>query len=184
MLSPASSLTLAKSLPHHASLSSGVHPTLYQILDKVIQLEQCDVYSYVPDIDSDPHADDSDSDDDSSEFSSTDEDEDYDHLGFEDFGISSSPPKAPYGTWSEDSETSDSGHGRQSAARGQQRRAGGLLWSSHWFFHNKKQKRILFITIWAKKRRGYSQSSDVDSFVGWEGGVGAGARALGLPVRR
>lgn len=182
MLSPSTSPGLAKSLPHHHPLSSGVHPMLYQVLDKVIQLEQCDVYSYVPDMDSDPHADDSDSDDSGSEFSSPDDDEDYDHLGFEDFGgLSSSPPKAPYGTWGEDDE--DGVQKNNGQGRGQ-RRAGGLLWSSHWFFHNRKQKRILFITIWAKKRRGYSGSSETDSFSGWQGAVGAGARAMGLPTTR
>ncbi|KAJ3850073.1 Maf1 regulator-domain-containing protein [Lentinula lateritia] len=27
-----------------------------------------------------------------------------------------------------------------------------LLWSSHWFFLNRKQKRILYVTVWARKR--------------------------------
>ncbi|KAJ3744250.1 Maf1 regulator-domain-containing protein [Lentinula detonsa] len=31
-----------------------------------------------------------------------------------------------------------------------------LLWSSHWFFLNRKQKRILYVTVWARKRSLYS----------------------------
>ncbi|KAE9403677.1 hypothetical protein BT96DRAFT_917427 [Gymnopus androsaceus JB14] len=27
-----------------------------------------------------------------------------------------------------------------------------LLWSSHWFFLNRKQKRILYVSVWARKR--------------------------------
>ncbi|KAK7062666.1 hypothetical protein VNI00_000154 [Paramarasmius palmivorus] len=32
------------------------------------------------------------------------------------------------------------------------RRTGALLWSSHWFFLNRKQKRILFVSVWARSR--------------------------------
>lgn len=38
---------------------------------------------------------------------------------------------------------------------------GSLLWSNHWFFVNRKQKRVLFISIWAKSRaHGFSPSSN------------------------
>ncbi|KAJ4495086.1 Maf1 regulator-domain-containing protein [Lentinula edodes] len=107
-----------------------------------------------------------------------------------------------------------------------------LLWSSHWFFLNRKQKRILYVTVWARKRsmdsmpetpvdeelfvygsepthqlyasvarrsrriRKFSESDESDGspvsmrfptagkerFLGWQGAVGAGARALGLGV--
>jgi len=73
------------------------------------------------------------------------------------------------------------------------RRDGALLWSSHWFFLNPKLKRVLFITVWARTRRAVGGWDDEDEllgfendveyserFLGWEGGVGAGARALGL----
>ncbi|QRW04001.1 repressor of RNA polymerase III transcription maf1 [Ceratobasidium sp. AG-Ba] len=43
----------------HPPIVSGTHPHLYQILDSVISLANCDVYSYSPDMESDPHADDS-----------------------------------------------------------------------------------------------------------------------------
>ncbi|KAJ3914946.1 Maf1 regulator-domain-containing protein [Lentinula edodes] len=76
-----------------------------------------------------------------------------------------------------------------------------LLWSSHWFFLNRKQKRILYVTVWARKRSMDSmpetpvdEEFDVspvsmrfptagkERFLGWEGAAGAGARALGLVV--
>src|SRR5712672_650228 len=37
---------------------SGTHPWLYRVLDDIIGLTECEVFSYVPDIDSDPHASD------------------------------------------------------------------------------------------------------------------------------
>ncbi|KAG8922837.1 hypothetical protein FRC03_008161 [Tulasnella sp. 419] len=167
-------------------LSFGIHPMLYQVLDKVIKLEQCEVYSYTPDMDSDPHADDSDTDSDTS--SSSPDDEDYDEIGFEDFS-SSSPPKhgstalamrKPYGSWDDDEALPGVGISPDSGRHFLRKRKGGLLWSSHWFFHNKKMKRILFITIWAKKSSRWVGPAEDDSFSGWEGAVGAGARALGL----
>ena len=50
---------------------SGTHPTLYQCLDEQIKLSECEVYSYTPDMEFDPHANDSDEED---EVASADED--------------------------------------------------------------------------------------------------------------
>ncbi|KAI0035070.1 Maf1 regulator-domain-containing protein [Vararia minispora EC-137] len=74
-----------------------------------------------------------------------------------------------------------------------------LLWSSHWFFLNRKLKRILFVSVCARARgaarwtgdddddddEGYGSSAERptisgERFLGWEGAVGAGARAMGL----
>ena len=67
------------------------------------------------------------------------------------------------------------------------RHRGPTLWSSHYFFVNKKQKRILYLSIWAKSKAGggwadYSFTEGVkgERFHGWEGADGAGARAMGL----
>jgi hypothetical protein len=80
------------------------------------------------------------------------------------------------------------------------RRCGALLWSSHWFFLNPKLKRILFISVWAHTKNAHRRLDDdewfgmgmddeinlnagsakKERFFGWEGGVGAGARAMGL----
>ena len=71
------------------------------------------------------------------------------------------------------------------------------MWSSHWFFLNRKLKRILFISVCAKTKGGHQWTSDDEilygsptklrsdeRFVGWEGAAGAGARALGITVDR
>jgi hypothetical protein len=48
----------------------------------------------------------------------------------------------------------------RSPTRNRLRLRGSLLWSNHWFFVNRKQKRVLFISIWAKSRGyGFSPSS-------------------------
>ena len=74
------------------------------------------------------------------------------------------------------------------------RRRGALLWSSHWFFFNRRLKRIiLFVSVWAHSRAmsrwgdedvygspGKLQTISGERFLGWEGAVGAGARAMGL----
>src|SRR5216684_7866364 len=73
------------------------------------------------------------------------------------------------------------------------RRRGALLWSSHWFFFNRRLKRILFVTVWARSQgmtrwgdddvygsAGKLQTISGERFFSWEGAVGAGARAMGL----
>lgn len=80
-----------------------------------------------------------------------------------------------------------------SPTRNRMRLRGSLLWSNHWFFVNRKQKRVLFISIWAKSRGyGLSPSSPTviagmkhepemrhaERFLGWDGARGAGARAF------
>ncbi|KAG8858998.1 hypothetical protein FRB91_008964 [Serendipita sp. 411] len=90
----------------------------------------------------------------------------------------------------------------RSPTRNRLRVRGSLLWSNHWFFVNRKLKRVLFISIWAKSRGyGFSPSSSSmtagasliggtktgmngglntvsERFVGWQGSQGAGARAF------
>jgi hypothetical protein len=90
-------------------------------------------------------------------------------------------------------------HHSRSPTRGRLRLRGSLLWSNHWFLVNRKLKRVLFISIWAKSRGyGFSPSSNgvgsagglkpsggwgtnkigSERFVGWQGAQGAGARAF------
>ncbi|KIM33113.1 hypothetical protein M408DRAFT_325936 [Serendipita vermifera MAFF 305830] len=98
-------------------------------------------------------------------------------------------------------------HSRQryhsrSPTRNRLRLRGSLLWSNHWFLVNRKLKRVLFISIWAKSRGyGFSPSSSnnvgpsssmppnkqngaikhlvgSERFVGWQGAQGTGARAF------
>jgi hypothetical protein len=94
-------------------------------------------------------------------------------------------------------------HHSRSPTRSRLRLRGSLLWSNHWFLVNRKLKRVLFISIWAKSRGyGFSPSSNgvgaraaslgglkptggwgtnvvgSERFVGWQGAQGAGARAF------
>lgn len=165
---------------------SGTHPHLYQTLDKAIHLNECEVYSYTPDIEFDPHANDyEDDEDDIPSIGDEDasDDEDGVQFQFDDYDVDEAPPRRR-STGSSD-ESRDMLFGRS------RRRRGALLWSSHWFFLNRKLKRILFISVWARSKGvsswideevSYGSPGKVSNerFLGWEGAVGAGARAMGL----
>ncbi|KAK2463459.1 hypothetical protein APHAL10511_004545 [Amanita phalloides] len=166
---------------------SGTHPAIFRLIDDVIGLSDCEVYSYTPEIEADPHAHDfSDEEDDvptdEDEESSTDEELAFE---FDDYDVDEAPPPrssfriAKMVPHSPD----DDSH---------MKRRGALLWSSHWFFLNRRLKRILFSSVWARSKGiGRSWMDDEfetsiskelysERFMGWDGGVGAGARALGL----
>ncbi|KAL5526072.1 hypothetical protein ACEPAG_7410 [Sanghuangporus baumii] len=177
---------------------TGTHPTLYRILDEVIGLADCEVYSYVPDIASNPHATDY-SDDEDNEPAPGDDDEslsesDEEVFAFDDYDIDElrSPRRSARinipGRKSSDTDSDGS------PLRVRLRRRGALLWSSHWFFLNRKLKRILFISVCARTKGGHQWTSDEDSygspeklssserFMGWEGATGAGVRALNIGI--
>ena len=187
----------AKPSPYAPSKAvSGTHPSLYRALDEVIGLSDCEVYSYAPDMEYDPHANDmSDDEDDTSidEESSTDDEETT--FQFDDYDVDEAPrrsrwPSSAYTSSSADSDDFDSVV-MGSSPPSTRRRKGALLWSSHWFFLNRKLKRILFVSIWARSR-GMGSWMDQDllssspekvtgeRFFGWDGAIGAGARAMGL----
>lgn len=179
----------AKPSPYAPSKSiAGTHPTLYRVLNDAIGLNECEVYSYVPPIQFDPHANDFDDDEDdvaSIGSESPDTDEEETTFQFDDYDVDEVPTKNAYRIGISDDSEEYTPHIRM-------RRRGALLWSSHWFFLNRKLKRILFITVWARSK-GTSTWMDEDEevaiekvnrerFLGWEGAVGAGARAMGLSV--
>lgn len=222
-VSPTSSSPLHSIIPSPYAaprIVAGTHPTLYRLIDEVIGLSESEVFSYAPDIESDPHASDfSDDEDDvaekgGDEDSSSDSEETFE---FDNYDIDEHRPSyhspaglaiPPKRTWSYSSSTANSptspvSYNRPYSPVRSSKRRGALLWSSHWFFLNRKLKRILFISVWAKTRgmdrswssdqteegfeldEGYGSvpSSDKlsnERFLGWEGGVGAGARAMGL----
>jgi len=212
-----SSLPTSSSPPSHKSglwsapqIVSGTHPTLYKLLDEVIKLDECEVYTYTPDMSSDPHATDSDDDDadawDSDETSSFESQDDGVFEMFDDDDelpvptarpTSRSPqldktgsPPSRRSSKDEDVETSpesDSVSPTRSRPRSLfRKRNGGFLWSTHTFFHNRKQKRILYITTWSRKKSDQSlmtRSQDLEGFKAWDGAMGAGARAFGLKSR-
>lgn len=147
------------------------NPFLRQVLDPIIDLSDCECFTYTPDIDSDPHAAESDSegDDEAGEF----EDDDADGMALEMEGVPArastplsgrastpsssflraahrSPMKSIQSVFGRagtpfsnngDSATDDE-YGESST--------GGLLWSTFQFLYNRKAKRIVFINSWAR----------------------------------
>lgn len=200
---------------------NGIHPLISDVLDPVIDLSNCQVYSYSPDPDSDPHAVVSDEDDEEIESvassiygqnrpeilqpacprHSTEETmweiegletpiyiqshADPTNLSCQSSSLpirSISTPSSPLTTGSPLGGLSDPSRapGRASSDQNPYRQdpshscivrsvpvlsplassydstveeesAGGLLWSSHYFFYNRKMKRILFISTWGRK---------------------------------
>lgn len=205
-----------------APAPSNTHPFLRRVLDPIIDLADCEVYSYSPDIDSDPHAE-SDSDIDDSYGSSDDDDDDEDsdvrpfdlhhHHDVDDimdmdgiepvpvqppqpaalsrvssYNSSYSPPSSflPLAVPGGSTMTRVGGYSAPPAASFATMRrssysphllpnvpermplpklthddeedddddaaSGGLLWSSYYFLYNRKMKRILFVSAWARRR--------------------------------
>ncbi|KAK7033056.1 repressor of RNA polymerase III transcription MAF1 [Favolaschia claudopus] len=207
--SPLSSIIRSPNSP--PPIVSGTHPALFRLIDEVIGLADCEVFSYTPEIDSDPHASDlSDDEDDAASIADEDSSTDDDMVfGFDDYDIDEVAPgryskstPMPSATPRAAVDSSLSNNLPSPALMYpllRMKRRGALLWSSHWFFLNRKLKRVLFITVWSRTRSmGHSWTSDEDfdildlgrsekelsseRFFGWEGAAGAGARALGLDV--
>jgi len=174
---------------------SGTHPSLYRALDDVIGLTECEFFSYEPDIESDPHASDfSDDEDDVKSVGDSDSSDDSgdEPFAFDDYDIDEASPvhRPAFGgrlrALVDDDEHTYHPHIVL-------RRRGALLWSSHWFFFNRRLKRILFVSVWARSK-GMTRWGDEDlygspeklqtlsgeRFFGWKGAAGAGARAMGL----
>ena len=203
---------------------TNTHPTLFRILNDVVTLSECEVYSYVPDIYSDPHAvGDSDSEEDSDSTSSDSSSDIWDgnddeisptsshrrsvapwdsspFLLYDDVESPSLPSQNKPLPISDKSDPlaiipSSFDSNTFGVMRRRRRRRGGLLWSSHTFFFHKKEKKILYISVWARHNsistwdRTIQPREDVwvageDSFAGWDGAVGAGARAFEVAERR
>ncbi|EJD06459.1 Maf1-domain-containing protein [Fomitiporia mediterranea MF3/22] len=182
---------------------TGTHPTLFRVLDEVIGLADCEVYSYVPDIASDPHATDysdnedepAPADDDDSLSESDDEVFAFDDYDVDEVRTSRMTHMSSGGIDIPRRKSSDT-DSDGSPLRVRLRRRGALLWSSHWFFLNRKLKRILFISVCARTKGGHQWMSDDEivygsperlssneRFLGWEGSAGAGARALGISIK-
>jgi len=166
---------------------AGTHPSLYRILNDAIGLDDCEVYSYEPDVEYDPHANDSEDEDDAASVGDEDSssDDEPTTFQFDDYDVDEAPRRPTWGN------TSSSDESDEPMPHIRMKRRGALLWSSHWFFLNKKLKRILFITVWARSKsmfswmdldQSFSTEEAPERFFGWEGAVGAGARAMGLSV--
>jgi len=194
-------------------LGAGTHPGLFRTLDEVIGLDECEVYSYTPDPDADPHGGGGESDEEDSEEAGSEDDSEEEEGSVEEKGGNWYDDRREASSEEEDEEEPRLGrrggsrgvgiaipgyegqktrsymyHGYGSLGLKYRSRIGGsssspvrrrmgaaLLWSNHWFFLNRKQKRVLFISIWAKSKvHGYSP----DRFLGWSGAAGAGLNAF------
>ncbi|KAJ7494604.1 Maf1 regulator-domain-containing protein [Mycena galericulata] len=165
--SPLSSIIRSPYAP--PPIVSGTHPTLFRLIDEVIGLADCEVFSYAPEIDSDPHANDfSDDEDDvasiADEDSSTDDDLTFE---FDDYDVDEIKP----GRFSKSTPPVDSSLSNNLPSLMypllRMKRRGTLLWSSHWFFFNRKLKRVLFISVWARSRgigRSWTSEDEFDIF--------------------
>lgn len=173
---------------------SGTDPILYHKIDNIIELRDCEVFAWVPDMESDPHYDDEDGHEDGlgeEGGSSSDEEE---LFQFDEYDVDEKEQEAPLGRtrgrW-DSSASDDTDKYVPPIAMRSSRHRGPTLWSSHYFFVNKKQKRILYLSIWAKSKAGgwadmsaeelaFTEPVQGERFHGWEGAAGAGARAMGL----
>ncbi|KAI5479037.1 mitogen-activated protein kinase Maf1 [Pseudohyphozyma bogoriensis] len=163
------------------------NPFLRQVLDPVIDLAECEVFTYTPDMDSDPYS--NDSDDESSEDGDGDAYEREEEGIWEMEGVDNAAgSSASYGygpSWSGGYGTPQKGFSSFGIAPGTptsfadpdewnegSRRKGGnsLLFSSHYFLFNKKMKRILFISTSAHGRSG----------AGYAAYIGAGGMGMGV----
>ncbi|PLW46812.1 hypothetical protein PCASD_06003 [Puccinia coronata f. sp. avenae] len=161
----------------HSSNSSltAIHPLIRQVLDPVIDLSHCEVYAYSPDADSDPHAVVSDDEEEVESVASSiygsnrhdplqhsysaehDEETMWEIEGLDSPSLQAisksaylgAPPvvQAAFGVL-------NLAHAPRSSSADlpyEEESTGGLLWSSHYFFYNRKMKRILFISTWVRK---------------------------------
>ncbi|KAH7102727.1 Maf1-domain-containing protein [Auriculariales sp. MPI-PUGE-AT-0066] len=203
--SPTTTTLFRTGSPLGRPTGAAVHPALFKMMDEIIGVADCEVYSFQPDGDDDPHAGDTDSDlsseedDDAGPGSDDDDDDDNDEhapFAFEDEAEDPmSSPRRPGAPARSSSRTSADWsplavpRAHRGNPQSRTRARSSVLWSSHWFFHNPKMKRVLFITVWARSTGSRRTSSWLDldtaeSFVGWTGANGAGARALALGMKR
>ncbi|OWZ71928.1 hypothetical protein AYX14_02602 [Cryptococcus neoformans] len=144
-----------------SDLSSGSLPSLsnlddinlYRALNQVISMDDSDVYSWFPEPEYDPHMD-----------SIEDGEGREDYIEEEEEGMdvedeNSGDRSDTWGTGMDlDMEMEIEGEDRRNSGRqpvsdvweAPERRVGGLLWSVNYFFYNKRQKRILFLTCWCR----------------------------------
>ncbi|KAH8924029.1 Maf1-domain-containing protein [Atractiella rhizophila] len=136
--------------PDHAG-----HPFLRQILDPVISIQDCEIYSYNPDVDSDPHAFDSDDEDDEEVYGDLgDEIEDEFQFGPMDWEASDpalSRPTTPRPRRSRSIQRPETPVMDPKTWFFDDDSSSGLLWSANWFLYNRRMKRIVFLSIWGTK---------------------------------
>lgn len=129
------------------------------ILDDVVQINDCDVFSYSPDASSDPHSTFDDYDDDEMSSVGGNEDTHFD-LDMEEIDNKQGNSLSSIPSYIIDEDKREPSPSLSVKSTGQSTvgdSGSGLLWSTHYFFYNKKLKRIVFLTIWSRKSGIYSQ---------------------------
>ncbi|ORY25354.1 Maf1 regulator-domain-containing protein [Naematelia encephala] len=119
-----------------------VNPDIYRILNDVLPLDECEVYSWFPEPEYDPHMDLEDGEVSEGEDEEMLDDMDIDEPswgtgGMEIEGVTPAPSRA-----------------KPDVAVREKKAGGGLLWSANYFFYSRRQKRVLFLTTWCRKRGG------------------------------
>ncbi|KAK4683953.1 repressor of RNA polymerase III transcription MAF1, partial [Tremellales sp. Uapishka_1] len=182
LISPPSSLSgiamSAFSLPNYSPPNStAMNPSLVNILNEVIALEECDVYSWFPEPECDPHIDVEEGEEASEDEYEVDYDDDameeIEELGMEIDGNEASWGQAGMELDDDFVITGDNKGVRHVRSESNvtkrpmveewDRRIGGLLWSANYFFYSKRQKRILFLTSWCRQRSTHSLPSASES---------------------
>ncbi|WVR04371.1 hypothetical protein IAU60_001373 [Kwoniella sp. DSM 27419] len=140
---------------------------LYRVLNDVVPLDECEVYSWFPEPEYDPHIDASADpfEEEGDSFNEADEDFAMDMDGDADmppsWGAGGMDLDGDYGSAPGSRRASmNAGGGGIGSKRysesdldiGRERRTGGLLWSANYFFYSKRQKRILFLTCYCRNR--------------------------------
>lgn len=159
-----------------ASASRSAFASMPSVIDEIIHTADCEVYTFHPDMDSDPHASAEPDEEGLGDMYETDPyDEGY-TVDEQDASTRAAPndahtvstenfdvPMADTPMFDEDMDTGvgsslgssqRAGAGSPSIAVDEDDLAGagaGLLWSTFAFFYNKRMKRILFVSVWSRK---------------------------------
>ncbi|RXK42136.1 hypothetical protein M231_00493 [Tremella mesenterica] len=157
-----------------------INSDLYRILNDIVPLAECEVYSWFPEPEYDPHL--LEDDDEESEMGIEEEDPleelidrkmDVDVDGpeiYEQAGIVMDMDDVPVpvpmirkpstsGQANTEKVLSTPPPKPKGGETVRERPKGALLWSANYFFYSKRQKRVLFITCWCRKRHLHSLST-------------------------
>ncbi|ORX33498.1 Maf1 regulator-domain-containing protein [Kockovaella imperatae] len=173
------------SLPNQSgspsNLSSGPstnlpNPHIYRVLNDVVPLEECEVYSWFPEPEYDPHLDAEDGEITEDGMDSDSESSDGSPLldgipSTLDIDMEAETP-ASWGAGGMDlddvpespivPQTVQEGLADADRELRRKKRRGGLLWSQNYFFYAKRTKRILFLTCWCRRRPSQVQAPPIE----------------------
>lgn len=146
--------------PNHSAAGRPAHASLPAAIDEIIHINDCEAYTFHPDMDSDPHA----SAEPDEEGGEVDVGDPYDE------GYDASRDPTPGGDMDVDAPVFDEDmpddetrneHSSPQLTIDEDDLGGagaGLLWSTFAFFYNRRMKRILFVSVWSRKNTPPGQS--------------------------